>query len=113
MTTTDDRTAVQEFKKLVNMTPRALAKWLKTADSQKVGFKAAEGAESVGHDSGNKIVVLLEKPQGDYSATDIAHARKVVGYIHRHLAQRPAGDISHTPWRFSLMNWGHDPEAAA
>jgi hypothetical protein len=33
----------------------------------------------------------------------------VVGYIHRHLAQRPAGDISQTHWRYSLMNWGHDP----
>jgi hypothetical protein len=33
----------------------------------------------------------------------------VVGYIHRHLAQRPSGDVSQTPWRHSLMNWGHDP----
>ena len=35
--------------------------------------------------------------------------RKVVGYVHRHLAQRPGGDIRHTRWRWSLMNWGHDP----
>jgi len=35
--------------------------------------------------------------------------RKVVGYVHRHMAQRPAGDIEHTRWRKSLMNWGHDP----
>ncbi len=34
---------------------------------------------------------------------------KVVGYVHRHLAQRPEGDIEETPWRYSLMNWGHDP----
>jgi len=34
--------------------------------------------------------------------------RKVTGYVSRHLAQRPSGDISETPWRYSLMNWGHD-----
>ena len=34
---------------------------------------------------------------------------KVVGYVHRHLAQRPKGDVAETPWRYSLMNWGHDP----
>lgn len=31
---------------------------------------------------------------------------------HRHLAQRPIGDIGDTPWRYSLMNWGHDPQVA-
>lgn len=35
--------------------------------------------------------------------------RKVVGYVHRHGAQRPAGDVTETPWRYSLMTWGHDP----
>jgi hypothetical protein len=29
--------------------------------------------------------------------------------VGRHLAQRPWGDISATRWRWSLMNWGHDP----
>jgi hypothetical protein len=36
--------------------------------------------------------------------------RKVTGYVHRHLAQRPSGDVHGTTWRYSLMNWGHDPE---
>jgi hypothetical protein len=35
--------------------------------------------------------------------------RKVIGFIKRHTAQRPAGDVSRTRWRYSLMNWGHDP----
>jgi hypothetical protein len=35
--------------------------------------------------------------------------RKVLGYIKRHSAQRPSGDVTDTPWRYSLMNWGHDP----
>ena len=35
--------------------------------------------------------------------------RKVVGYVNRHTKQRPDGDVSETSWRYSLMNWGHDP----
>jgi hypothetical protein len=31
------------------------------------------------------------------------------GPAHRHLAQRPSGDAREAEWRYSLMNWGHDP----
>lgn len=65
--------------------------------------------ESVGHHSGRRIVELLRKKKADYGDADLAHMRKVVGYVHRHLAQRPDGDVSETRWRYSLMNWGHDP----
>jgi hypothetical protein len=40
---------------------------------------------------------------------DTDESKKVVGYVHRHLPQRPAGDVRDTTWRHSLMNWGHDP----
>ena len=40
---------------------------------------------------------------------DDTHMRKVVGYTKRHLAQRPSGDVTDSAWRYSLMNWGHDP----
>ena len=111
MSTSETKAVVAEFKKAVNMSPKTLAAWLKTAASKKVGFKVTEGSESVAHNSGKKIVVLLGKHEADYTDDDIIHIHKVVGYIHRHLAQRPAGDISQTPWRYSLMNWGHDPTA--
>jgi hypothetical protein len=35
--------------------------------------------------------------------------RKVVGHVHRHLAQRPDGNVRETRWRRSRMNWRHDP----
>jgi Protein of unknown function (DUF3140) len=101
---------VEEFEKAVNMSPKALAAWLDTTESKAVGFKTSDDSESVGHQSGEKIVELLGKRRADFTPDDIAHARKVVGYIHRHLAQRPDGDISTTHWRYSLMNWGHDPQ---
>ena len=38
------------------------------------------------------------------------HMRKVVGYARRHLAQGgPQQDVEHSKWRYTLMNWGHDP----
>lgn len=97
------------FKDAVNMTPAELREWLESDESKQVGQKASAGAESVGHDSGRKIIQILDKKKADLTDADEEHMRKVVGYVHRHTAQRPKGDVSETPWRYSLMNWGHDP----
>ncbi|MGW6055973.1 DUF3140 domain-containing protein [Streptomyces sp. NPDC055189] len=101
---------IDEFGDVVNMPPRTLKKWLDTDDSKSVGQSKGNG-ESVGHASGRRIVGLLEKKKADLTDADVAHMRKVVGYVHRHLEQRPDGDVTDTPWRYSLMNWGHDPVA--
>ncbi|MFL6586238.1 MAG: DUF3140 domain-containing protein [Luteimonas sp.] len=104
-----DRETLDAFRDAVNMAPARLDAWLDTEASRAVGDKGETGGESVGHASGRHIVRLLRKRQDDCTADDFAHMRKVVGYVHRHLAQRPKDDISDTPWRHSLMNWGHDP----
>ncbi|CAM5593404.1 MULTISPECIES: DUF3140 domain-containing protein [Streptomyces] len=96
------------FRELVNMTPSALEEWLATDDSRAAG-QHKDGGESTGHASGRAIVDVLRKKKGDLSDADYAHMRKVTGYIRRHLAQRPSGDVRDTRWRHSLMNWGHDP----
>ena len=49
--------------------------------------------------------------EGDLTDADYTHMRKVVGYVHRQTKQRPTGDVGETDWRYSLMNWGHDPTA--
>ena len=97
-----------DWQDAVNMTAKELDDWLDTPESQAVGDKSS-GGESKGHESGRRIVALLRARKGDLEEEDAAHMRKVVGYVHRHLAQRPAGDVSETAWRHSLMNWGHDP----
>ncbi|GAA4198198.1 DUF3140 domain-containing protein [Streptosporangium oxazolinicum] len=102
-------TGDKDFDGAVNMTAAELEKWLGTDESRSVGQKT-EGGESVGHESGRKIVAILRKKRTDITDADRAHMRKVTGYVHRHLAQRPKGDVSGTPWRYSLMNWGHDPQ---
>ncbi|WP_432138113.1 MULTISPECIES: DUF3140 domain-containing protein [unclassified Streptomyces] len=96
------------FRELVNMTPAELEKWLSTDRSQEAG-QHQDGGESTGHASGRRIVNILRAKKGDLSDDDYRHMRKVVGYIRRHRAQRPSGDVSGTRWRYSLMNWGHDP----
>lgn len=104
-----EKEILDEFRKLVNMTPKALEDWLDTEESKEVGFKEDGKGESVGHQSGKKIVSILRKKQADYTTADLEHMKKVSGYIKRHLAQKPSGDVSETPWRYSLKNWGHDP----
>jgi hypothetical protein len=99
------------FAEAVNMTASELEKWLDTEHSRQVGDKSG-GSESTGHRSGRRIVELLRTKAGDLTDDDLAHMRKVVGYVHRHLEQRPdkpAAELAETPWRYSLMNWGHDP----
>ncbi len=100
---------IREFHEAVNMTSSQLEKWLATDNSKVVGQKKEGIDESVGHQSGHQIIAILHKKQEDYTEEDFAHMHKVVGYVHRHLAQKPDGDVSNTHWRFSLMNWGHDP----
>lgn len=77
----DQRQARADFDDAVNMSGKELERWLDTEESK----------------------------VSDLTDDDYRHMRKVVGYVHRHLAQRPKGDVTDTKWRYSLMNWGHDP----
>ncbi len=110
---------IRTFKERVNLAPAALERWLETTESKTVGQKSGGSAgawasgESVGHESGRRIVKLLRTRKADYDDADIDHMRKVNGYIARHLAQRPSGDVTVSRWRYSLMNWGHDPTKQA
>ena len=106
-----DRDKVRkDFDKAVNMAPAEIEKWLKTEESRKVGWKGKDRSaqESVGHASGRRIVKILRKRNDELTPDDYAHMRKVVGYVRRHSAQRPA-NVYTSRWRYSLMNWGHDP----
>ena len=97
-----------DFDDAVNMTAGELRTWLDTDKSKKSG-QHKDGGESTGHESGRHIVTILQKKKSDITAADEQHMHKVVSYIHRHSAQRPSGDVQETTWRYSLMNWGHDP----
>jgi hypothetical protein len=109
VTAAPDRARIRrDFATAVNMTADALAAWLETEQSRRVGFKREGATESVGHASGRRIVAILGKRRDELTDDDYAHMRKVVGYVRRHLAQRPENQVT-SRWRYSLMNWGHDP----
>lgn len=106
--TPPDRTKIAaEFAAAVNMDANEIEDWLETDASRRVGFKR-DGGESIGHASGRRIAAILRQPVEQLSDDDFAHMRKTVGFIRRHRAQEPANTIT-SRWRYSLMNWGHDP----
>ncbi|CZT12233.1 hypothetical protein WAI453_011580 [Rhynchosporium graminicola] len=112
----DNETVIKEFNELVNMTALELEKWLKSEDSTGAGWSKDDGSgETIGHDSGRKIVEILKKnperdPEG-YDEEDYDHMRKVVAYCKRHLAQEEKAkqDTESKSYK-SLKNWGHDAQ---
>jgi hypothetical protein len=99
---------IEEFDDAVNMSSKELEEWLQTDESQSVG-QSDGGGESKGYESGRKIVEILDKNRSDYTDDDIDHMGRVVSYVHRHQSQKPSGDVKDSNWRYSLLNWGHDP----
>ena len=97
-----------DFQEAVNMAPAELEDWLETEESKSVGQKDG-GGESVGHASGRRIVEIKRTKKAELTDSQYEHMQKVVGYVHRHKAQGPDGDVEDSDWRYSLMNWGHDP----
>ena len=99
---------IEEFGEVVNMSRKELEDWLETDESRSVG-QSDGGGESKGHESGRRIVELLDKNKSDYTDDDVDHMRRVVSYVNRHQAQKPKDNVEDSNWRYSLMNWGHDP----
>jgi hypothetical protein len=104
----DDRQqTIEEFEDAVNMTPKELEEWLRTDESKSVGQGKGE---SKGHESGRRIVEIKNKKKSEYTDDDLEHMNKVTSYVHRHLVQGPKKqNVEDSKWRYSLMNWGHDP----
>lgn len=109
MTASERKGIRTAFREVVNMAPKELEGWLDTEQSQSVGWRPEGDEEAIGHKSGRRIVQLKRKKVAELSDDDYAHMKEVIGYVRRHAAQRPNGDVTQTRWRFSLMNWGHDP----
>ena len=103
-----DKQVREEFQEVVNMDADELKEWLETDESKSVG-QSDDGGESNGHESGRRIVEILEKDDEDIDQNDIDDMRRVESYVHRHQAQEPEEAVEDNRWRYSLMNWGHDP----
>jgi hypothetical protein len=92
---------IDEFGDNVNMTRKELENWLGTEESQSVG---QGNGESKGHESGRRIVELLEKNKSDYTDDDVEHMKKVNSYVKRHMGQGPKKqNAEDSKWRYSLV----------
>lgn len=98
----------KEWRELVNLAPAELEDWLETDESRSVGD--SDNGESTGHASGRRIVEIKRTNKDEITASQWEHMATVVSYIKRHCSQGgPASDVETSTWRYSLMNWGHDP----
>ena len=103
-----EKSIKKDFNENVNMAPKELEEWLKTEESKSVGQDCGDG-ESIGHKSGKKIIKIKKKKKEELTQADYDHMKKVNGYVSRHTEQGPSSGKEESPWRYSLMNWGHDP----
>jgi hypothetical protein len=108
MDRSDRAKVLAAFAAAVNMDAGEIEAWLETPDSRRVGQVKPGESESTGHRSGRRIAAILRTPEPELRDEDYAHMRKVCGFVRRHRAQEPANMVT-SRWRYSLMNWGHDP----
>lgn len=97
----------KEFRESVNMSPSEIREHAEGACSKEASIKRRTVI--------NRVLRLLEKPQGDWDASDYTDAAKVIGYIARASkikASEPASSDCPRPVNtYALMNWGHNPDA--
>ena len=98
---------VSEFRSIVNIPSKQLERWLNTIESQKLQF--ADEPAALNGKNGESIISLLKKRKEKYAEADIEQMENVIQFVKQRLAKRPKGNIVASNWRYSLMNWGHDP----
>lgn len=95
-----------EFHRVVNMTSRELADWLRTREA---GPETEPLPDQAGSATGRKVLSILGKRKSDVNENDVEVMRDVVDRVHasrRDDLEPVAGDAG---WRQGLMSLGHDP----
>ena len=91
---------IADFNEVVNMTASELESWLESPESTRAGQQKDDGSgETVGHDSGRKIIeILKENPTKDvekYTDEAVDHMRRVVAYWYVHLWPSDRDTLAH------------------
>ena len=95
-----------EFHRVVNMTSRELASWLRTHPQKPaVGQRRAPA----GSPSGQEVLRLLSKRRADLTETDLLLMRTVVRRVHTERRGDHEAGAGWVAWRDRLMSLGHDP----
>jgi len=118
--TTPDRDVWEDWRELVNMTPRALESFLRSEEGREAGLSTSQ-ARSLGIKSGQESArwILRMKPLGrtyaqaeqNWTPTMWSWARRQNAFIRRMLGNRGPliRDGEATRKLTSLLVWGHDP----
>lgn len=95
----------REFRELVNMSPSEI--------EAVVESECGGAGDNNGRVAANRVIRLLEKPQGEWTSEDYSAAVKVTSYIKRASKIRGGEPVSEacegTTNEYSLKRWGHDP----
>ncbi|QRP49710.1 DUF3140 domain-containing protein [Amycolatopsis sp. FDAARGOS 1241] len=95
-----------EFHRVVNMTSRELADWLRTREA---GTDDEPLPDQAGTPKGHHVLAILGKRKSDVDSADEAVMRAVVDRVHAERREdlEPVAGEAH--WRRRLMSLGHDP----
>jgi hypothetical protein len=96
----------QEFHRVVNMTSRELADWLRTRDS---GENTEALPDQAGRPTGRQVLHVLGKRHVDLTDDDRKVMRKVVDTVYAERRDDLEPVAGQPSWRHKLMSLGHDP----
>jgi hypothetical protein len=96
----------QEFHRVVNMTSRELADWMRV---QSADQDTEELPDQAGRSLGQRVLAILGKRAADVTDDDIAAMEKVVATVRRERGEEPEPKAGDDHWRHRLMAIGHDP----
>ncbi|MGC9669176.1 DUF3140 domain-containing protein [Planosporangium sp. 12N6] len=95
------------FHRLVNMTSPELRDWLLTTPDGADAYSPEPGIDV--HETGERILRILEKRRVDLTDDDVATMRLVSELIVGRLTNAPKDEATNGPWRHTLLTLGHDP----
>lgn len=96
----DMQFTIQDFHSAINMSPEEIERWMRSPE--------ARSAPDAGEDQ--RVLRLLQTPQDQLTDGDMGEMRLVIDRVREQLVLQPRPqDVAHSRWRYSLMNWGHDP----
>ena len=95
-----------EFHRVVNMTSRELADWLRVRDA---GERTEELPDQSGTPTGQHVLSILRKRKTDLEEDDVRVMRNVVERVHSARREDLEPTQGQASWRHRLMSIGHDP----
>lgn len=96
----------EEFHRVVNMTSRELADWLRTASADQ---DTETLPEQSGTPTGQEVLSILGKRRTDLTLNDLHVMRRVVDRVHAQRRDDLEPTAGQAAWRHKLMSMGHDP----